>query len=285
MGRSVFLNGEYLPPEQAKISIFDRAVNFGDAVYEVAGVLDGKLVDFANHMQRYRNSLAKLDMRSPLDEAQILDAFRRLVELNGLDEGLVYMQVTRGTAERDFDWPADIEPTVFMFTQPKSDAESAAAEAGIRLASTPDIRWARRDIKTVNLLGQVLAKHAAHAAGADEALMIDDEGWITECGSMSFFVIRGDRVLTRPLDGNRILPGITRRAVVALCESEGLELAETRFTLAEAQDADEAFVTAASAYVMPVVDIDDRALGDGKPGALTRRLQAIYLDYARQSLI
>lgn len=285
MGRIVFLNGEYLPPEQAKISIFDRAALFGDAVYEVAGVLDGKLVDFEHHMQRYRGSLDKLGMRSPLDKEQILDAFRRLVELNGLDEGLVYMQVTRGAAERDFDWPAGIEPTVFMFTQPKSAAETDATETGIRLASTPDIRWARRDIKTVNLLGQVLAKHAAHEAGADEALMIDGDGYVTECGSMSFFIISGDRVLTRPLDGNGVLPGITRRAVIALCESGGMELSESRFTLAAAQGADEAFATAASAYVLPVVDIDGAAIGSGKPGPLTRRLQAIYLDYARKSLI
>jgi D-alanine transaminase len=285
MGRIVFLNGKYLPPEQAKISIFDRAVNFGDAVYEVAGVLDGKLVDFEHHMQRYRNSLDKLDIQSPLDRQQILAAFHRLVELNGLDEGLVYMQVTRGAAERDFDWPADLEPTVFMFTQPKSDAERAAAEAGIRLASTPDIRWARRDIKTVNLLGQVLAKHAAHEAGADEALMIDAEGYVTECGSMSFFIVSGNSIGTRPLEGNHILPGITRQAVIALCESEGLVLAETRYTLEQALAADEAFVTAASAYVMPVVQIDDRKIGNGKPGPLTRRLQSIYLDYARQSLV
>ena len=285
MKRRVYLNGEYLPPEEAKISIFDRAVTFGDAVYEVAGVLDGKLVDFAHHMRRYRSSLDKLEMKSPLDEAQILEAFRRLVELNGLNEGLVYMQVTRGAAERDFDWPGGMEPTVFMFTQPKSQDESDAADHGIRLASTPDIRWARRDIKTVNLLGQVLAKHAAHQAGADEALMIDPQGYVTECGSMSFFIVSSERVKTRPLDGNGILPGITRRALIALCESEHLVLEETRFTLAETLDADEAFVTAASSYVMPVVDIDGRELGGGKPGPLTRRLQAIYLDYARQSLV
>ena len=285
MTRSVYLNGQYLPPEEAKISIFDRAVNFGDAVYEVAGVLEGKLVDFEHHMQRYRGSLQKLEIHSPLEETQILEAFRRLIELNGLDEGLVYMQVTRGRAERDFDWPANIDPTVFMFTQPKSGAERAASETGIRLASTPDIRWARRDIKTVNLLGQVLAKHAAHEAGADEALMIDADGYVTECGSMSFFLVRGDRVLTRPLEGNGILPGITRRAVIALCESENLQLTETRFTLADVLDANEAFVTAASAYVMPAVNIDGEAIGDGRPGPLTRQLQQIYLDYARQSLI
>jgi len=285
MSRSVYLNGEFLPPEQACISIFDRAVNFGDAVYEVAGVLDGRLVDFEHHMQRYRGSLAKLQMESPLEAEQILAAFRRLVELNGLEEGLVYMQVTRGVAERDFDWPANLEPTVFMFTQPKSDAERAAAAAGIRLASTPDLRWARRDIKTVNLLGQVLAKHAAHEAGADEALMVDGDGCVTECGSMSFFIVEGGRILTRPLEGNGILPGITRRAVIALCASRGLELSETRYTLEQALSADEAFATAASAYVLPVVQIDAATIGDGRPGPLTRRVGEIYLDYARESLV
>ncbi len=285
MSRIVYLNGDFLPPEEARISIFDRAVNFGDAVYEVAGVLDGKLVDFEHHMRRYRSSLQKLGFESPLEAEQILRAFRKLVELNDLEEGLVYMQVSRGVAERDFVPPAKIEPTVFMFTQPKSDAERAAAETGIRLASTADIRWARRDIKTVNLLGQVLAKQAAHEAGADEALMIDADGYVTECGSMSFFVVAGGRILTRPLDGNDILPGITRRAVIALCESSGLELTETRYTLDDAFAADEAFVTAASAYVMPVIDIDNHEIGDGKPGELTRQLQDIYLEYARQSLI
>jgi len=285
MARSVYLNGKFVAADEAKISIFDRAVNFGDAVYEVAGVLDGKLVDFEHHMQRYRGSLQKLGFASPLDAEQILAAFRKLVELNGLDEGLVYMQVSRGVAERDFVPPANLEPTVFMFTQVKSDAERSAGETGIRLASTADIRWARRDIKTVNLLGQVLAKQAAHDAGADEALMVDADGHVTECGSMSFFIVAGDRILTRQLDGNGILPGITRRAVIALSNSTGLELTETRFTLDDALAAAEAFVTAASAYVMPVIEIDGQDIGGGKPGPLTRRLQEIYLDYARQSLI
>ena len=166
MTRIVYLNGDYLPADEARISIFDRAVTFADAIYEVAGVLDGKLIDFEHHMQRYFNSLTKLDIESPLDQQQILDAFRQLVERNQLDEGLVYMQVTRGVAERDFVWPEDIRPNLFMFTQPKASIENEAAETGISLASTPDIRWARRDIKSVNLLAQVLAKKAAHDAGA-----------------------------------------------------------------------------------------------------------------------
>ena len=283
MSRIVFLNGDYLPADQAKISIFDRAVNFGDAIYEVAGVLDGKLIDFEHHMQRYFNSLAKLEIVSPLSQQQILETFHKLVELNRLDEGLVYMQVTRGVAERDFVWPEDIEATVFMFTQPKAPSENQAAESGIRLASTADIRWARRDIKTVNLLAQVLAKKAAADAGADEALMVDADGYVTECGSTSFFIVKGDLILTRPLS-NDILPGVTRRAVVALCGKHGLRLVENRFTLEEALQADEAFISAASSYVLPVVEIDGQKIGDGIPGKLSRNLREIYMKYARASL-
>jgi D-alanine transaminase len=235
-------------------------------------------------MQRYFGSLQKLGIASPLTQDEILQAFRRLVELNNLDEGLVYMQVTRGVAERDFVWPEGIQPTVFMFTQAKQVKENDAALTGISLASAPDIRWARRDIKSVNLLGQVLAKKAAHDAGADEALMIDNEGYVTECGSTSFFIVRGDEIVTRPLN-NDILPGVTRRAIVELCAARGLKLKQTRFTLEEALQADEAFISAASAYVLPVVKIDGHEIGTGKPGESTLRLREIYLQQVRASLI
>jgi D-alanine transaminase len=284
MTRIVFLNGDYVPENEAKISIFDRAVNFGDAIYEVAGVLDGKLIDFEHHMQRYFNSLGKLSIESPLEQTQILEAFRRLVDLNQIEEGLVYMQVTRGVAERDFVWPEDITPNVFMFTQPKASIENSAAETGITLASTADIRWARRDIKSVNLLAQVLAKQAAHDAGAYEALMVDNEGYVTECGSTSFFIVKDDLVLTRPLS-NDILPGVTRRAVVALCNTNGLRLVENRFSLDDAKAADEAFISGASTYVLPVVKIDDQEISAGTPGELSRRLREIYISYARASLV
>ena len=284
MTRTVFLNGDYLPADEARISIFDRAVTFADAIYEVAGVLDGKLIDFEHHMQRYFSSLAKLDIESPLDQQQILEVFRQLVQRNQIDEGLVYMQVTRGVAERDFVWPEDIKPNLFMFTQPKASVENEAAKTGIILASTPDIRWARRDIKSVNLMAQVLAKKAAHEAGAYEALMIDTDGYVTECGSSSFFIVKDDLILTRPLN-NDILPGVTRRAVVALCNTHGLRLVETRFTLDEAKKADEALISGASTYILPVVKIDDQAIGNGSPGELSLRLREIYIDYARASLV
>jgi D-alanine transaminase len=284
MTRIVYLNGDYMPDHEAKISIFDRAVNFGDAVYDVAGVLDGKLIDFEHHMQRYFSSLQKLSIESPLSKDEILQAFRRLVELNHLEEGLVYLQVTRGVAERDFAWPEGIKPNVFMFTQAKQAEEKEAGRNGIKLASTVDIRWARRDIKSVNLLGQVLAKQAAHEAGAYEALMVDGEGYVTECGSTSFFMVQDNEILTRPLC-NDILPGVTRRSILALCAVKGFKLNETHFTLEQARNADEAFVSAASSFILPVVNIDGHQLSGGKPGELTLQLREIYLEHVRASLI
>ncbi len=284
MTRIVYLNGDFVADHEAKISIFDRSVNFGDAIYDVAGVLDGKLIDFEHHMQRYFNSLQKMAIESPLTQAEILHAFRRLVELNQVGEGLVYMQVTRGVAERDFVWPEGIKPTVFMFTQETSQRERDYGVHGVKLASTNDIRWARRDIKSVNLLGQVLAKKAAHDAGAYEALMIDTDGFVTECGCTSFFIVHGDEILTRELS-NDILPGVTRRAIIALCESNGFGLRETRFTLQQALDADEAFISGASSYVLPVIQIDASQMSGGKPGALTLQLRDIYLEHVRASLI
>ena len=284
MSRIVYLNGAFVPPEEAKISIFDRAVNFGDAVYEVAGVLEGKLVDFEHHMERYFSSLEKLSIPSPLSKDEILQAFRELVKANNIEEGLVYMQVSRGVAERDFVWEEGMKPTVFMFTQPKLTIENEVAKTGIKVCSVEDIRWARRDIKTVNLLGQVLVKQMAHDQGAYEALMIDTEGHITECGSTSFFIIADNRIITRPLS-NDILPGVTRRALVSLADGKNLELVEKKFTLADAISADEAFITGASSYVIPVTQIDDSKIGDGKPGPLTLKLREIYIEHVRESLV
>ena len=284
MKRIVYLNGDYLPEDEAKISIFDRAVLFGDAVYEVAGVIDGKLIDFDSHMQRYHRSLGELDIPEPLDRNEILSAFRKLVELNQVSEGLVYLQVTRGEADRDFVWQGELKPTVFMFTQQKLSIDSDAADTGVRLKSVDDIRWARRDIKSVNLLGQVLAKKAASDAGAYEALMIDTDGYITECGATSFFIVTGDLLLTRPVNNN-ILSGITRKAIVALCNRHGIRLVETRFRLEEALQADEAFISGASSYLLPVVQIDEQKIGNGAPGTCFLKLRKIYLEYARTGAI
>jgi D-alanine transaminase len=284
MKRTVYLNGEYLPEDEAKISIFDRAVLFGDAIYEVAGVLARKLIDFEAHMQRYHRSLGELGIPVPLDEAQILKAFRKLVDLNDLEEGLIYMQVSRGEADRDFVWQGKLQPTVFMFTQHKLSVENKAAETGVILKSVDDIRWARRDIKSVNLLGQVLAKKAASDAGAYEALMVDTEGYITECGATSFYIVKDDLLLTRPLN-NDILSGVTRKALVALCITHGIRLVESKFRLEDALQADEAFISGTSSYVLAVVQIDDQQISGGVPGPWFLKLRDIYMQHARASAI
>lgn len=284
MTRTVYLNGEYLPENEAKISIFDRGVLFGDAIYEVGGVLDGKIICFESHMARYHRSLAELQIPEPLSEGEVLTAFRKLIELNNINEGLVYMEITRGAADRDFVWQNGLKPTVFMFTQQKPDDENHKVKTGVKLKSTADIRWARRDIKSVNLLGQVLAKNIAHAAGAYEALMFDSDGFVTECGSTSFFMVRGNEILTRPLNNN-ILAGITRKSIFALCKEHDINLVERKFTLQEALRADEAMISGASSYILPVAEIDGQAIGTGEPGPWFRRLYDIYLDFARQGAI
>ena len=235
-------------------------------------------------MQRYHRSLGELGIPVPLEKQQILSAFRKLVELNDIEEGMIYLQVTRGQADRDFVWQGELQPTVFMFTQHKLPAENKAAETGVALKSVQDIRWARRDIKSVNLLGQVLAKKAASDAGAYEALMIDTDGYITECGSTSFFMVKDDLLLTRPLN-NDILSGVTRKALVALCTTHGIRLVESKFRLEDALQADEAFISCASSYLLPVVQIDDQQISDGVPGPRFRKLRDIYLEHVRASAI
>lgn len=283
MKRTVYLNGEYLPEDEAKISIFDRAVLFGDAIYEVAGVMDGRLLDFDLHIQRYHRSLKELNIPAPLDRDQILSAFRRLVELNQITDGIVYIQITRGEADREFVWRDNLQPTVFMFTQLISPDEIEMMDSGMSLKSVDDIRWARRDIKTVNLLGQVLAKKSARDAGADEALMIDRDGYITECGCTSFFIVKKDLLLTRPLS-NDILPGVTRKALIELCTTHGIRLVESKFDLQETLSADEAFVSGASS-LFPVVEIDGQKICNGRAGPLYQKLRTIYIDHARNNSI
>ncbi len=284
MSRIVYLNGTFSAPENAKVSIFDRGLLFADAVYEVAGVIDGKLLDFASHMQRLERSLKEMRMPAPLTSEEILAVMREMVRLNEVDEGLVYMQITRGSeGDREFIPGKGLTPTVFMFTQVKGEGERRAYREGIAMQSAMDIRWARRDIKTVGLMGSVFAKWIAKEAGAAEVLMHQD-GFVTEGGATSFYMVKDGTVVTRPLSHD-ILPGCTRKALLALVEQHGVALDERLFTLEEARHADEAFITGASTYVCPVVTIDGRGLGDGKPGPLTRRLQDIYMDFARRDAI
>ena len=283
MSRTVYVNGDYCAPEQATVSVFDRGFNFADGVYEVVAVMEGKLVDFDGHMRRLRRSLSELDIPEPLTETELLDIHRELVSGNNLEEGLVYLQITRGVAERDFVAPEGLTPTVVLFTQEKPLVENQASREGIKLKSMPDLRWERRDIKSVGLLAQVMAKQAAKEAGAYEAIMIKD-GYVTEGGSSSTFIVKDNVVITRPLS-NAILAGITRASLLDLVAQTDTVIDERNYTLEEAYDADEAFITAASTYVCPVIAIDDRPVGDGSVGPVVRKLQRIYIDNARATAV
>ncbi|MFN5827026.1 MAG: D-amino-acid transaminase [Rhodobacterales bacterium] len=287
MSRTVYVNGTYLPEEDAKISIFDRGFLMADGVYEVTSVLGGKLIDFAGHCKRLARSLSELDMAAPATDDELLAIHRELVAVNGVTDGMVYLQITRGApGDRDFAFPdpATTPPTLVLFTQSKPGlAEHPAAATGMKVISIPDIRWGRRDIKTVQLLYPSMGKMMARKAGCDDAWMVED-GFVTEGTSNNTYIVRGNRIITRHLSSD-ILQGITRAAVLRLAAEARMEVEERPFTIEEAKAADEAFFTSASAFVMPVVEIDGAALGDGTPGPVTARLREIYLEEMRRAAV
>lgn len=286
MTRIVHLNGDWLPEGEARVSIFDRGFVMADAVYEVTSVLDGKLVDFAGHCARLARSLGALDIPNPHDDAGWLALHREIVARNGLRNGMIYLQVSRGNAgDRDFGWPdPPLTPTVVLFTQVKDDiADNPAARTGWRVIGLPDLRWQRRDIKTVQLLYPAMAKMAAKAAGKDDAWFTED-GFVTEGSSNNAWIVSGNRLITRQT-GHQILNGITRAAILRFAAEVQIEVEERPFTLDEARAADEAFVTSASSFVMPVVEIDGTMIGNGRPGPLALRLREIYIDEMRKAAI
>ena len=282
--RTVYVNGQYLPENEATVSIFDRGFLMADGVYEVTSVLDGKLIDFDGHAVRLNRSLSELDMRNPISKEDLLEVHRELVRANDINEGLIYLQITRGSdGDRDFAFPdpETTEPTIVMFTQNKPGlADSPAALRGAKVISIEDIRWGRRDIKTVQLLYPSMGKMMAKKAGCDDAWMIED-GFVTEGTSNNAYIVKGNKIITRHL-GNEILHGITRVAVLRMAREAQMEVEERSFTIEEAKEADEAFTTSASAFVMPVVEIDGVALGEGVPGSVAKRLREIYLDEMRK---
>lgn len=287
MSRTVYVNGEYVPEAEAKISIFDRGFLMADGVYEVTSVLDGKLIDFAGHSKRLERSLKELDMASPIEMDDLLEVHRELVRVNEIEEGLVYLQVTRGAPDdRDFAFPDPDETpsSIVLFTQNKPGlANSPAAKTGIKIISIEDIRWGRRDIKTVQLLYPSMGKMMAKKAGVDDAWMIED-GKVTEGTSNNAYIVKNGKIITRHL-GNEILAGITRNAVLRFAKEAQMTIEERSFTIQEAQDADEAFVTSASTFVMPVVEIDGAQIGAGTPGPVAVRLREIYLEESRKAAV
>jgi D-alanine transaminase len=286
MSRTVYLNGDYLPEEDAKISIFDRSFLMADGVYEVTSVLGGKLIDFAGHSKRLERSLNELEMQKPDAFDDLLNIHRELVRLNDIDEGMIYLQVSRGSAgDRDFAYPsADVKPTLVLFTQSKPNlANNPAAKIGIKVISIEDQRWGRRDVKTVQLLYPSMGKMMAKAAGCDDAWMVED-GAVTEGTSNNAYIVKGNTIITRHL-GTEILHGITRAAVLRFAREAQMKVEERSFTIEEAQIADEAFITSASTFVMPVVEIDGTAIGTGSPGPVAARLREIYLEESRNAAL
>lgn len=286
MSRTVYLNGQYLPEEEAKVSIFDRGFVMGDAVYEVTCVLDGKLTDFDGHMARLSRSLKELQIVCDITREEWLEIHRKLVEVNGLTLGGVYLQVTRGDAgDRDFHFPpAGTPPTVVLYTQEQPGMlDSPKVTKGVKVISVPDLRWRRRDIKTVQLLWASMSKMAAEAAGKDDAWFVED-GYVTEGSSNNCYIVKGDTIITRPLSTD-ILHGITRASLMKILAESQMKIEERAFTIAEAQEADEAFYTSASSFVTPIVEVDGVALGGGKPGAVAMRLREIYIEEARKNAI
>ena len=276
MSRIVHLNGQFLPESEARISVFDRGFTFADAVYEVTCVVGGKLVDYAGHAARLKRSLAELGIAMPCDDAQMLALHREIVARNALDEGLIYLQISRGAEDRDFLFDDSLTPTFVMYTQARRVLANPKIETGLKIVTVPDGRWARRDIKTVQLLLPSLAKTRAHAQGADDVFMVEN-GLITEASGANAHMIDTRGVLiTRPLS-HAILPGITRGSILELARAAGLPVEERGFSVEEAKAAAECFLSSATSFVMPVVEIDGQRIGDGQPGPITRRLRDLYL--------
>lgn len=279
MSRIVYVNGEFVPEEEARVSVFDRGFLFADGVYEVCSVLRGQLIDNDGHLTRLRRSLSELEMSAPATDDAIVEIQTQLLERNNLEEGLIYLQVTRGAADRDFAYPKDTSPTLVMFTQAKNVINNPIAEAGISVITVDDIRWARRDIKTVGLLAPCMAKMQAKAAGADDAWMVENDH-ITEGSSNNAYIVTQDGTIVTRQIGNEILNGITRRAVLALAEEHDYKIEERLFTVEECYDAAEAFITSATMFVQGVVAIDGKQIGDGKPGPVAGKLREYYIEMA-----
>jgi D-alanine transaminase len=282
MSRIAYVNGRYLPHKEAAVSIEDRGYQFADGVYEVCEVRGGRLVDETRHMARLDRSLRELRMARPMSAKALAQVLRETVRRNRVHDGIVYLQVTRGVAPRDFPFPAaGTRPTLVVTSRSFDRARlEAQAATGIAVVTVPDIRWERVDIKTVALLPNVLAKQAARDQGAREAWLVDADGRVTEGASSNAWIVTRDGVLvTRPLETG-ILPGITRSVVLDELKAQGLKFEERAFSVAEAYEAREAFVTSASQIVMPVISIDGRPVGNGAPGLLTSALRRDYHQHA-----
>ncbi|PVX81346.1 D-alanine transaminase [Paraburkholderia unamae] len=277
--RQIYLNDRFVPEAEARISIFDRGFLFGDGVYEVSAVIDRRLVDNELHLARLERSLGEIGIAMPMQRHAIADIQAELVRRNRIEEGVVYLQVTRGVAEREFTFAPGLVPTFVAFTQQRPITGAVSAREGVAVGIVPDQRWARRDIKSVMLLAQVLAKRDVRERGFHEAWLVED-GYVTEGASSTAYLVNAQGVLVSRPNSQSVLPGCTKAAILQIAGDAGLRIEERRFTVEEAQAAREAFLTSASSTVTPVVQVENAVIGNGRPGQLTMRLQQIYLELA-----
>lgn len=283
LNRTVYVNGDFLPERDAKVSIFDRGFLMADAVYEYTAVIDGKLIEFDAHIERLRRSLGELQMNCPIKRDGFLAMHRALIAQNDIDIGGVYVQISRGVADRNFAFPTGLVPTVIAFTQTLNFLDNPINDIGLKVISVEDGRWSRRDIKSVQLLYTAMAKTQAIERGANDAFFVKD-GFVTEATAANAFIVKDGRIITRALSSD-ILHGVTRKAILALCVARGLAIEERAFTIAEAQAADEVFVTASPFYALPVIEVDGKMVGDGLPGNMTRELRSLVISEARANSI
>ena len=280
MPRQAYVNGRYVPQGDARVHIEDRGYQFADGVYEVVPVVRGALVDEDPHLDRLERSLEELRIAMPMSRAALKLVSHELMRRNGLSHGFLYMQVTRGVAPRDHKFPRAVRPALVMTTRQTKPHSARQLAEGVAVITVPDIRWKRCDIKSVSLLPNVLGKQAAVEAGAFEAWMVAEDGRVTEGTSTNAWIVTSDNKLVTREAGNAILNGITRVALIRLAEGQGVELEERAFTVEEALQAREAFITSSTNFVMPVTRIDDQPVGNGHPGILTLRLREVYEGHA-----
>ena len=278
MQKTVYINGEYRLENEAKVSIFDRGFLFADGIYEVVPVVNGKILDKKPFFERLAYSLSQLELNINMSENEITHMLETLIEKNALQEGGTYMQVTRGVAPRDFSFPKDIPVTIIAFSFEKEIINNPLAVQGIEVVSVEDIRWKRRDIKSIALLAQCIAKEEATQKGAYEGWMIED-GFVTEGTSSSAYIVKDNVLITRALS-HKVLPGIRRKIILKLAKMHNIQVEERAFTLDEALKADEAWISSASTFVLPVVKIDSESIGTGKPGVLYKTMRELYIDSA-----
>lgn len=281
-GRTIHLDGEWLPEDQAKVSVFDRGFLFADAVYEVTALAKGKLIDLEFHMARLERSLASLGISMPMATGDLIELHKEICVRNGLSDGLVYLQVTRGVQDRNFVVADDLRPTVMLFTQAKRVLENPRWATGISVRTVPDGRWANRHIKTVQLLYSSMAKTEAVRDGFDDALFVEN-GLITESCSANFHIVQRDGTLVTRELSDALLHGVTRANILDIARADAIPTEQRAFSVVEAQQASEAFITDSGGLVTPVVSIDRVQVGEGVPGPVTQRLRQLYIDQKLQS--